>query len=258
LALPSSPIFVVYDSYDETGENVRLLASFLRQLRYRIGNSAQKIAGATVLHYVRLRTDAALSSDSSSRSMTANPDHTSRWTRYRPVLQFLAKAVAIYGAWYVLYDLWLLPDGRLDAWVSRTAAQIGELVLNLLRIDAASNGRIISVAGASGVKIINGCNGLTTIGTFAGFVLAYPGSAFRRFLFIPSGIIMIYGVNVIRVSILAASQVYSPDVFSWLHGMPTGVPFHLAVFGLWVLWAHYGGSVQSLDTQATNLEMQSA
>ena len=47
--------------------------------------------------------------------MTDDPDHTSRWARYEPVLRFLAKAVAIYGVWYVLYDLWLLPDGRLDA-----------------------------------------------------------------------------------------------------------------------------------------------
>lgn len=154
------------------------------------------------------------------------------------------KAVAVYGAWYVLYDLWLLPDGRLDAWVSRTAAQIGESILNALGISAAADGRVISVAGAGGVEIIDGCNGLTTIGTFAGFILAYPGSVYRRSLFIPFGIAVIYGVNVIRITTLAASQVYMPEVFSTLHGMPTGVPFHVTVFGLWVLWAHYGGSVQ--------------
>lgn len=190
--------------------------------------------------------------------MTADSKSNIDWSRYGPVLQFLAKAVAIYGAWYVLYDLWLLPDGRLDAWVSHTAARIGAFLLNLLGVNADAAGRVISVAGASGVKIINGCNGLTTIGTFAAFVLAYPGSAYRRAAFIPFGVAIIYGVNIIRVTILAASQVYSPEVFSWLHGMPTSVPFHLTVFGLWVLWAHYGESGQSVGAKTLSLETQSA
>jgi hypothetical protein len=33
----------------------------------------------------------------------------------RSVLLFLGKMLAAYLAWYALYDLWLLPDGRLDA-----------------------------------------------------------------------------------------------------------------------------------------------
>ncbi|WP_341481453.1 archaeosortase/exosortase family protein [Salinibacter ruber] len=154
--------------------------------------------------------------------------------------------------------MWLLPDGRLDAWVSHTAARIGAFLLNLLGVSADAAGRVISVAGASGVKIINGCNGLTTIGTFAAFVLAYPGSAHRRAAFIPVGVAAIYGVNITRITILAASQTYSPEVFSWLHGMPTGAPFHLTVFGLWVLWAHYGRTGQSGGARTLSLKTQSA
>ncbi|MCS3937056.1 hypothetical protein GGP80_003064 [Salinibacter ruber] len=33
----------------------------------------------------------------------------------RSALRFLAKVLAVYVVWYVVYDLWLLPDGRLDA-----------------------------------------------------------------------------------------------------------------------------------------------
>ena len=46
-------------------------------------------------------------------------DFAARSRRARPLLLFLPKAMAIYGAWYVLYNLWLLPDGRLDAWIFR-------------------------------------------------------------------------------------------------------------------------------------------
>ncbi|PSQ83439.1 MAG: exosortase/archaeosortase family protein [Bacteroidetes bacterium QH_2_63_10] len=174
--------------------------------------------------------------------MTADSDHTSRWARYGPVVRFLAKAVAIYGAWYVLYDLWLLPDGRLDAWVSQTAAHVTGVVLSGVGLDAAVDGRTVQIAQTSGVRIVNGCNGLATIGAFIGFIVAYPGKTKRRLWFIPLGIAVIFLANVVRVSILAGSQAYWPAAFSWLHGMPTGAPFHLTVFGLWVLWAQYGGS----------------
>jgi exosortase/archaeosortase family protein len=174
--------------------------------------------------------------------MTADPDHTSRWARYGPVLRFLTKAVAIYGAWYVLYDLWLLPDGRLDAWVSQTAAYVTGVALSGVGLDVAVDGRTVQIAHTSGVRIVNGCNGLATIGAFIGFIVAYPGKTKRRLWFIPLGIAVIFLANVARVFVLAGSQAYWPAAFSWLHGAPTGAPFQVTVFGLWVLWARYGGS----------------
>lgn len=184
--------------------------------------------------------------------MTADSDSSASWSRYRPVLQFLAKAAAIYGLWYVLYDLWLLPDGRLDAWVSQTAAYVTGVVLSGVGLEAAVDGRTVRIAHTSGVRIINGCNGLATIGAFIGFIGAYPGKTKRRLWFIPLGIAIIFLANVARVSVLAGSQAYWPAAFSWLHGMPTGAPFHLTVFGLWVLWARYGGSSQ--PSTGTNAE----
>ncbi|MCS3857812.1 exosortase/archaeosortase family protein [Salinibacter ruber] len=180
--------------------------------------------------------------------MTAEQKVKSKWSRYRPVLRFLAKAVAVYGAWYVLYDLWLLPDGRLDAWMSQAAASVTGTTLSGLGLDVAVEGRTVQVARAAGVRIIDACNGLTTIGAFIGFIVAYPGETKRRFWFIPLGIAAIFLANVGRVSVLASSQAYWPAAFSSLHGMPTRAPFHLTVFGLWVLWAQYGGS--SSDTDA--------
>ncbi|PSQ79800.1 MAG: exosortase/archaeosortase family protein [Bacteroidetes bacterium QS_1_63_11] len=177
--------------------------------------------------------------------MTADPDHTSRWARYGPVLRFLAKAVAIYGVWYVLYDLWLLPDGRLDAWVSQSVAHAGQIVLSAVGVDAAANGRTIELARASGIRIVDGCNGLSTIGLFAGFVLAFPGSTRRRLLFLPFGIGVIYVANVARISLLGGFQVHWPAGFDVIHDLGAPAFFHLIVFGLWVLWANYGGAAQS-------------
>ncbi len=174
--------------------------------------------------------------------MTADQKSNSKLSRYGPVLQFLAKAVAIYGAWYVLYDLWLLPDGRLDAWVSQAAASVTGAVLSGVGLDVVVDARTVQIDGTSGVRIVNGCNGLATIGAFVGFIVAYPGKTRRRLWFIPLGIAAIFLANVGRVSVLASSQAYWPAAFSSLHGLPTRAPFQLTVFGLWVLWAWYGGS----------------
>ncbi len=106
------------------------------------------------------------------------------------------------------------------------------MVLSGVGIEAIANGRSIELARAFGIRIVDGCNGLATIGLFAGFVLAFPGSTRRRLLFIPSGIRVIYLANVARVSLLAGLQVYWPPVFEFVHNLGTPTFFHLIVFVL--------------------------
>ncbi len=180
--------------------------------------------------------------------MMTDSDSGFRWSQYEPVLRFLAKAVAIYGVWYVLYDLWLLPDGRLDAWVSQTVVHAGQMVVSGFGMDAVAKGRSIELAHASGIRIVDGCNGLSTIGLFVGFVLTFPGSTRRRLLFVPFGIGVIYVANVARISLLAGLQVHWPPAFEFVHNLGAPAFFHLIVFGLWVLWANYGGA--TLDAGA--------
>lgn len=35
-----------------------------------------------------------------------------------PVIKFIAKALLVIILWFMVYELWLLPDGRLDEWLS--------------------------------------------------------------------------------------------------------------------------------------------
>lgn len=71
------------------------------------------------------------------RLATSTPVDSGSWIRrYGPVLPLLATVVAIYGVWYVVDDLWLLPDGRLDAWGSQTVVHASHAALSGLGIDA--------------------------------------------------------------------------------------------------------------------------
>jgi exosortase family protein XrtF len=169
----------------------------------------------------------------------------------RAVLTFLAKGLAVYGLWYVVYDLWLLPDGRVDAWLSENVAAVAGGLLSAFGFDAVVDGRNLLHAGVPGVRIVNGCNGLSTIGLFIGFVVAYPGTLTRRLLFIPLGMLAIYLTNVLRVATMLLVQVHWPAAFDPLHGFGLTTIFYVVVFGLWVAWTHYGGSTSVASSAAT-------
>jgi exosortase/archaeosortase family protein len=160
----------------------------------------------------------------------------------RRVATFVGKVLAFYGLWYVLYDLWLLPDGAVDQWLSLNVASVSGALLDGFGFDTTTDGRGLSLPGVAGIWIANGCNGLSTLGLFVGFVLAYPGSHWRRIWFIPLGVLAIYVTNVSRVIVMLLSQKYWPAAFEPLHGFGLTTIFYVVVFALWVAWANYGGA----------------
>jgi len=51
-----------------------------------------------------------------------------------PIRTFALKALGIFVLWYVLYELWLLPDGRLDHWVALTVYLLPLASMSLVAI----------------------------------------------------------------------------------------------------------------------------
>lgn len=174
--------------------------------------------------------------------MPAEPAST--FSSQRSIGLFLAKVLAVYVVWYVVYDLWLLPDGSLDRWLSLNVAGMSGSLLSLFGFDAVAQGRNVLMSGVPGVRVVNGCNGLTTIGLFIGFVVAYPGAWARRVGFVVFGIGVIYVTNVLRVAGMVAVQKYAPSLFDPLHGFGMTTIFYVVVFALWVVWANWGNSTR--------------
>jgi exosortase family protein XrtF len=174
------------------------------------------------------------------------PDHARR----KRLLTFAAKGLAVYAAWYVIYDLWLLPDGRLDAWLSRLMAQASGGVLAGLGFAAEAAGRTVKMPGVSGIRVIDGCNGLATLGLFAGFVVAFPGTWRRRALFLPLGALVIAIANVGRLVVMVLLQRYWPAAFQPMHSFGLTAFFYVLVFALWMLWMNYGSPAASSSPSA--------
>jgi len=166
----------------------------------------------------------------------------------RTLALFLAKMVAAYAVWFLVYDLWLLPDGTVDHWLSlRVASWTGGL-LSVFSDGVVVNGRVVSLDNAA-ISIEDGCNGLSALSLFVGFVLAYPGTWARRALFIPAGLALIVLTNVIRcVSLLVITE-RLPAMYTAVHGFQALFVFYIVIFALWVAWTHVGEGPAATDGQ---------
>lgn len=163
-------------------------------------------------------------------------------TRHRPLLVFFAKMMAFYAAWYVVYDLWLLPDGRLDDLVASNIAVLSGGLLNLIGIEAIVDERVVMLLSGRGVFVADDCTGLATIGLFLGFVLAYPGRWQRRAVFVPVGILLIHLANVGRIAFLTWFHEAYPPYFDAVHERGILPFFYAVVFVLWMAWVRYGAA----------------
>lgn len=161
---------------------------------------------------------------------------------HRPIAAFLGRMLAAYLVWFIVYDLWLLPAGHLDAVVGRSAAVLSGGLLDALGLEPIVEGRVIRFPSGAGVWVADACTGLAMVGIFAGFVLAFPGRWRRRAIFIPVGIVVIHLANVLRIAFLAWLRDVNPDLFVPVHAW-SGTPFFYAVvFGLWMVWVRWGGA----------------
>jgi len=169
----------------------------------------------------------------------------------RPLVRFAVIGLALYALWFLLYELWLGPDARLDLAVSHIVAQGSKLVLMAMGYAATVNigPNVDGVTSVFiwgrpdlGAEVTTGCNGLSSIALFAGFVLAYPGTWRRRAFFIPAGALLIFVLNALRIGALVVILDRWPQYESQAHALVAPAVFYVVVFVLWMLWVRYGGA----------------
>ncbi len=158
------------------------------------------------------------------------------------LIRFAAKALGIFVAWYLVYDLWILPDGRVDHALSLHIISVAGGIMEAFGFEPWYAGRVMGLPGANGIEMVDGCNGLEALGLFVGFVLAYPGPAKARLWFIPLGLFLIYAVNILRLIVLAWTQLSAPGLFDFTHDYSTTAIFYIVIFAMWVWWANLGDS----------------
>ncbi len=85
-------------------------------------------------------------------------------------------------------------------------------------------------------RIVEGCNAISIIILFIAFIISFAEKFKKTFLFIIAGIVLVYSVNVLRISILAIALYKYPQYSETLHGVVFPAIIYGMVFLLWMIW----------------------
>lgn len=88
------------------------------------------------------------------------------------------------------------------------------------------------------IRIVEGCNAVSVMILFISFILAFSGKLRTTLLFILSGTLFIYILNVIRIALLAVLLFRYPEKLHLLHGVLFPLIIYGLVFALWIFWVN--------------------
>jgi exosortase family protein XrtF len=161
-----------------------------------------------------------------------------------PFFVFIAKAAALYIGWELLYELWLHPNRELELLVVSNITFLVNGILKLLGFTLIDTGilydaeRTLGIDGTHGLYIADSCAGIPLMALFAGFIIAYPGPAVKKLLFIPIGWAIIHLINIVRITGLAIVTLYAPEMLDFNHHYTFTITVYVCIFLLWILWVN--------------------
>jgi exosortase family protein XrtF len=87
------------------------------------------------------------------------------------------------------------------------------------------------------LNVFEGCNGLNVMIVFISFLIAYKGKIRMTFVFGLVGLVIIHVINLGRVALLYAVEIYLPRYLYFFHKyLFTGI-IYAVVFFMWYVWA---------------------
>ena len=85
-------------------------------------------------------------------------------------------------------------------------------------------------------RVIEGCNAISVINLFIAFIIAFTGRPKQTFIYVLSGSVLIYTVNLLRIVILSIGMYHYPWRKDILHTVVFPGIIYGMVFLLWMLW----------------------
>lgn len=169
------------------------------------------------------------------------------------VRQFLLRSLLLFIVWQTVYLIWLAPSRIIDRPLTLITGQAGAHLLQFCLPDVHiicketkplvtkkyyQQGAIHLWAGARRlVGLADACNALGLYILYAGFLVAYPASQRRRWLFWIGGWLCIFCLNVLRVVALAWIQYHWPEISIYAHHWLFNTIVYLCIFYLWWRYA---------------------
>jgi len=153
--------------------------------------------------------------------------------------------MALLGLWFIFYKLLRYVPFIQEFYSVATSVltdcllHVSAFFLKLANFDAIVNttAKTISISDKAFVHLDKGCLGRNLMGLFAGFILAFPGSNRFKLYIIPSGLLFIYFLNTLRISILLAIIYLDPSAYrKYNHHDIFAYVVYFFIFLFWVLY----------------------
>ena len=172
-----------------------------------------------------------------SQPSSGKKTKTSSKRHLSPVVRFvLVFVVALIIGGYAYAYLSASYHGPFE-WLSRVMAQLSGGLASVFSSNVRCVNDLVSYNGFS-VKIIDECTGVFEVVIYTIAVLAYPATLRKRLLGVAAGVPIIFGVNIVRLTILMMAGAKSYDLFLFLHLYLWQITLILIIAGVWVAWLY--------------------
>ncbi|MDO9262116.1 MAG: exosortase family protein XrtF [Flavobacteriaceae bacterium] len=170
--------------------------------------------------------------------------------KHKKIIIFLLKFLGSYGLMVFLYLTYLNMTQKheiqyqCDPITQIVAEQTADL-LNFVNIKAVTDQHQEELSYRLFIKdnfvarIVEGCNSMSVIILFIGFIIAFSATFKITLLYILAGSIIIYGINVVRIAFIAFAIYQFPEYNDFLHQILFPLIIYGFTFLLWVIWINF-------------------
>lgn len=125
---------------------------------------------------------------------------------------------------------------KLDVGLTHVLIALTENSFNLLGFETFSQANYLKILDTPGLIFAYGCLGFREMAFFSVFVLFQSGSAKHKLWYIPSGLVLLIVLNVVRAVIIGLGQYNNPANTDLIHDIISPILMYPAILFLWLFW----------------------
>jgi len=168
-------------------------------------------------------------------------------SKYKSVVNFILTFLSVYIVLTMCYKLYLdFSDGSkyYPDYITNLVAKQSESLIHTFGYDADivahqdEPSMKLLVNSKFVARVVEGCNSISVIILFISFIIAFAGKFKYTFIYILTGSVLIYVVNLIRIAILSIGLYNYPWRKDILHTVIFPMIIYGMVFLLWMFWVN--------------------
>lgn len=167
--------------------------------------------------------------------------------KYKSVVKFILTFLTVYIVLTICYKLYLdISDGSkyYPDYLTNLVAKQSESLINTLGYNAEiaphpnEPSMKLLINSKFVARVVEGCNSISVIILFVSFIIAFAGKFKATFIYVLSGSVLIYVVNLIRIAVLSIGLYNYPWREHILHTVIFPMIIYGMVFLLWMFWVN--------------------